>query len=75
MSRSSYPTEALIGSINGRAIEVPKFTIITRNTVTVNVKSQTLIEKPIDHQVMTSIQVLVREIHFKIGLVSKEIVE
>ena len=35
-------------------------------------KSQTSIEKPIEHQVMILIQELVREINLKTGLISKE---
>ena len=38
-------------------------------------KSQLSIEKPIDHQAMIFIQVLVREINLEIGLISKEIVD
>ena len=74
-SLNRYPTQVLTGTTIGQTAETVTLIITTIGAVTPDMKSQSLIEKPIDHQVMILIQVLVKEINLNIKLTSKEIVD
>ena len=74
-SSNEYLTQVLTGTTIGQTAETVTLIITTIGVVTPDMKHQSLIEKPIDHQVIILIQVLVREINLDIELTSKEMVD